>query len=159
MPIFFTETEKVSAFQMKDFVEMLSGFLLSTFRIFIVARRNSYTAGTLNEARSTNFDLLLTNVFDLKRDISEYVFQNESFLQKAIAEAIAETIAEANEKMQEEIQIMVAEQNRMLAEEAKTLRQLKRKISELEFTSKFSIIVAIVSCLIIITLLTLLCLK
>jgi len=140
---------------MRDFVGTLSGFPLSTFGIFIVARWNGYTAGALNEARSTNFDLLLTNVFDLKRDISEYVFQNESSLQKAVAEAIAE----ANEKMQEEIQIMVAEQNRMLAEEAKTLRQLKRKISELEFTSKFSIIVAIVSSLIIITLLTLLCLK
>ena len=144
---------------MRDFVGTLSGFPLSTFGIFIVARRNGYTAGALNEARSTNFDLLLTNVFDLERDISEYVFQNESSLQKAIAEAVAEAIAEANEKMQEEIQIMVAEQNRMLAEEAKTLRQLKRKISELEFTSKFSIIVAIVSSLIIITLLTLLCLK
>jgi len=67
------------------------------FGVFVTSRRDGYTQSAIDEATKSKYNLLLTNIHDIKQDIARYAFTKECPIQE-----IMKAIVEQDRKLTEQ---------------------------------------------------------
>ena len=62
-------SKKISVGDINTFIGAMSGFPDSKFGIFITSLRDGYSTTAIDRVRTVDFDLLLTNIYNMEQDI------------------------------------------------------------------------------------------
>ncbi|CAG8699581.1 5494_t:CDS:1, partial [Dentiscutata erythropus] len=94
-------TNKVEVDYIRDFESVISRFdKQTTIGIYVTSAKDGYSSGAIGRAKSSEYHLLLTNLYDLCQDIPEY-------LSKILKDnSVKENIYRIDEKVDEIIEIL-----------------------------------------------------
>jgi Protein of unknown function (DUF2034) len=116
-------TAKVDASDIDTFEGVLSRYEKgNALGIFITSIPNDYSLNAIDKADSSNHNLLLTNIIDMRYDIPSYQFKN-------LDESLMKEMKEGVKKMREEIKeikAMFEKQKRTIENQGIVIRNIKK---------------------------------